>query len=190
MMSQTKSAGGVNILNVSSGFRIREKCSRGLMAAIIGLWAIAGTSAMPLMSAAECRDMAMNSGCDRMHQAATPHRTSKQGSSANQECCKKKPLGKPAPVKAGMPGCPMHEGLMPRTCGMAELSCCAVMGREPTARRAAKPENTKGNETPSLLLAKIRSGPSAASFDRRDRHLSDGLRFEKPVFDLKTDLRV
>jgi hypothetical protein len=160
------------------------------MAAIIALWAVSGAAAAPLMSAAECRDIGMSSGCDRMNHAAMPHHASEQSSPANHECCKKKSKGKPGPVKAQMPNCPMDEGQMPQTCGMAQVSCCALMGREQTARRAAKPENTKGNETPALLLTKARPGPTSASFDRRDRHLSDGLRYEKPVFDLKTDLRV
>ena len=153
------------------------------------LWAVTGTTAMPLMSAAECHDMAMGSGCDRMPHAATPHHSSKQNSAPQHECCKKKAKGKPGPVKASMPGCPMDEGQMPRTCGMAEVSCCAVMGRE-EVRRSAKPENSRETDAPALLLTKARPGPSTASFDHRDRHLSDGLRYEKPVFDLKTDLRI
>ena len=159
------------------------------MAAVIVLWAVTGTTAMPLMSAAECRDMAMGAGYDQMHHAATPHHPSKQNSAPQHECCKKKAKGKPAPVKAGMPGCPMDEGQMPQTCGMTEVTCCAVVGRE-EARRSARPENSRENNAAALLSTKTRPSLTTASFDRRDRHLSDGLRYEKPVFDLKADLRV
>src|SRR5512141_2765574 len=124
----------VNILNVNSGFPLRSKSVRWLMAAVVVFWTVTGTAAMPLMSAAECADMAMSAGCDRMqHHAATPHHTSKESPTSQQhECCKKKTKNKPAPVKASMPMCPMQEGTMPHSCGMAEVTCCAVMSREDT----------------------------------------------------------
>ena len=84
----------------------------------------------------------------------------------------------------------MHEGLLPRTCGMAEVTCCALVGREETARRTAKPEKSKGNDSPDLMMAKAQPRLMPEMFDRRDRHLQDGLHYERPVFDLKTDMRI
>ena len=156
------------------------------MATVIALWALTGNSMVPLMSAHECRDMMM-AGMSS-HHAATPHHQTKTVLSPNHECCKRKQQ-KPKPVKAEMPCCPELPGSMPRTCGMAELACCTLTARE-ESRRTAKTEKRKSNETPELALANELSSPSIAGFSERDRHLCDGLRYEKPVFDLKTDLRV
>lgn len=169
----------IKILNVNSGFPARAKCMRWLMAVVITLWAVAGAAALPEMPTMQCRDMAQQSGCDRMQ-----HDSAGQVPSQH-ECCNKKAQ----PVHAKMPCCPDQQGTMPRSCGMSEVACCAVTGREET-RSTAKPEKTHGDEAPTLQLANSRSRPSLPMFDRRDRHLCDGLRFEKPVFDLKTDLRI
>ena len=157
----------------------------------MALWAVTGISAMPLMSAAECAEMAQGASCDRsQHHAAMPHHTTKQNPTSQHDCCKKKTKTKPAPTQSSMPGCPMHEGLLPRTCGMAEVTCCALVGREETARRTAKPEKSKGSDSPDLLMAKAQPGLMPEMFDRRDRHLEGKLRYERPVFDLKTDMRI
>ena len=170
------------IRNVSSGFSFRTKCTRWLMAAVIAVWALTGGSMVPLMWAHECRDMMM-SGMS-MPNAATPHH-GEASHSPNHECCKRK---KTKPVKASMPCCPDQPGSMPRTCGMTELACCTIPSREET-RRTARVEKRNGNEDPELALAKAPPGEEQRAGEQVDGNLRDGFRYERPVFDLKTDLR-
>lgn len=122
--------------------------------------------------------------CSRTHHDAMPHHSKLP---SPHECCKRK--SKPKTTHASMvPCCPPQEGTLPRTCGMAEVSCCAIVGRDET-RRTAKPEKTSRDQKPVLVEAEYQTR-SAPVLERRDRHLRDGLRYEKPVFDLKTDLRI
>ena len=171
------------MLNVNSGFSVRGKCMRWLMATVVALWTIAGSWAMPLASA-ECAAMAQNSGCERgAHHAAMPHHS--KNPSPNHDCCKKKPK----PVRAKMPCCPEQPGSMPRTCGMSEVACCAVTSRE-DARRTAKPERAMDRKTQAIRQTKTLAESSPGVLDWCDRNLRDGLRYERPIFELKTDLRV
>jgi hypothetical protein len=85
--------------------------------------------------------------------------------------------------------CPMHQGMPANACGMSAASCCAIVQRESSSRNAMKPEQKTGDEfavqvvaTNSSSLLSPRPGP--------ERRITPGLRFEKPVLELKTDLRV
>ncbi len=71
---------------------------------------------------------------------------------------------------------------------MAEVTCCAILGRD-EARRTAKPEKSSREQKTELAMADYKGRPAPA-LERLDRHLRDGLRYERPVFDLKTDLRI
>lgn len=87
-----------------------------------------------------------------------------------------------------MPCCPDQQGTMPRSCGTPQLTCCAIYSREET-RRTARPEKSTRDQKPALVNTEYRT-PPPPTLERRDRHLRDGLRFEKPVFDLKNDFRI
>jgi hypothetical protein len=84
----------------------------------------------------------------------------------------------------------MHKGILPNQCSMAATSCCAIIEREPDSRRAMKPEPPSGDPefavqvmaTNVSSLLSLRPGP--------ERRARPGLRYEKPVLELKTDLRV
>lgn len=151
------------------------------MAAVIAAWALTGGSMMPLMSAHECHDMMMQG--TSAHHAATPHHEKK--SSSAHECCRRK---KAKPVKASMPCCPEQPGSMPRTCGMAEMVCCTLPSRE-DSRRTAKTEKSYGADAPQMSPANARSASDQQASHRGDENLWDGSRYERPVFDLKTDMR-
>lgn len=167
---------------MSSGFSFRAKCTRWLMAAVIAAWALVGGPIVPLMAAHECRDMMMSGGMST-HHAAMPHHD--KNSSPNHDCCKRK---KAKPAKASMPCCPEQPGSMPRSCGTAEMVCCTLPGREET-RRTAKVEKSRGSDAPEVALTKAGGASDRESSRLRDDNLRSGLRYERAVFDLKTDMR-
>jgi hypothetical protein len=89
-----------------------------------------------------------------------------------------------------MPGCPMHEGMPSNSCIDTTVTCCALAERDSITRRTVKPEKKSTDEIVGvqvvaaypLLTLSHRPGP--------ERQLRAGLRFEKPVLELKTDFRI
>ncbi len=174
----------VNIAAVGFGFTNRVSLSRRVghlfVSAIVIVWAAMATPMVPLM-AAQCSH----------HQKQKPACHGTQTSPENKHaCCHEKSSSKPAPSPTSMPGCPMHEGMPPTSCMSSTMVCCAMEERESVTRRTVKPEKKSTDDSLAAQVATAspflhlspRSGP--------ERQLRAGLRFEKPVLELKTDLRV
>jgi len=88
-----------------------------------------------------------------------------------------------------MPGCPMHEGMPSSTCINTSLTCCAMEERESVTRRTVKPEKKQqGQVTAQVQTANL--SPNLSPRSGHERELQLGLRYERPVLELKTDLRI
>jgi adenine-specific DNA glycosylase len=89
-----------------------------------------------------------------------------------------------------MPGCPMHEGMPPTSCMDSTVSCCAMEERESITRRTLKPEKKNTEEQTAAQVVVANASPSLLSRARPERQMRAGIRYEKPVLELKTDLRI
>lgn len=146
------------------------------VATMVLAWSSMATPLMPLM-AAQCRQAAQGPGCHRM-----------TGSPANEHaCCPGKVKSEPKPVK--MPGCPMHEGTPPNSCAGMESTCCAMEERESATRRTARPTKKSSDEQAAPMVLVAESFPTVSP-PGREHAVRPGLRYEKPVLELKADLRI
>lgn len=81
----------------------------------------------------------------------------------------------------------MHEGMLPNSAMDSTVSRCAMEERESITRRTVMPEINRPDERVATLAAVANIFPSPAPLPGPAR---SGLRFKKPVPELKTDLRI
>ncbi len=167
------------------GFTNRASSGRLLghifFTAIILVWSATGTPLMPLLMA-QCHAAMQKPACHDM-----------QNSPENDHACchgKKEISGPTSPSPAEMPGCPMHEGLPPTSCMGPMFACCAVAERDAVTRRTAKPEKKSTGEHPAAQVVVAESSNSLSPPPGPVHIAHSGLRYEKPVLELKTDLRI
>ncbi len=151
-----------------------------ILIAIVAMWGQASAFAIST-AAAQCHESSAKTGCG--HHAAMPHHNS---TASNHSCCQKKPKAKR--VAMTMPCCPVQQGPMPNNCGTSTAECCAVTTRDDSDRSTAKPERNTREKQPSLVASRS-SGESDVRW-RKTSELIQGLHYDRPVFDLKTDLRI
>jgi len=171
----------VNIGTVGSGLPIRISLRRRaghlVVATIVLIWAAMATPMVPLM-AVECGHAKQKPVC---------HDTQSSPEN-NHACCPKKAKSESTPPP--MPGCPMHEGLPPSSCMDSTLSCCALEERESITRRTVKPEKKSTDETVAAQVVVANASHSLSPRPGLEWQLRDGLRYEKPVLESKTDFRI
>lgn len=165
---------------MGSGLPIRVSLARRaghlVVAAIVLVWAAMATPMVPLMAAQ----------CSHAKQKPVCHDTQTSPEN-NHACCHGK--AKSEPVPSSMPGCPMHEGMPSSTCINTSLTCCAMEERESVTRRTVKPEKKQqGQVTAQVQTANL--SPNLSPRSGPERELQLGLRYERPVLELKTDLRI
>jgi len=170
------------MLHVGYGFQSRNsligRLSHLFSLTLVLIWTGMASPMVPLM-VAQCRLAIPKTGCHGTHSSPGSH-----------SCCHGKSVPTPQNSAPPVPMCPMHQGMLPNSCSMAATSCCAIAEREPTSRRAMKPEPNSGNQkfavqvvaTNVSSLLSLRPGP--------ERRARPGLRYDKPVLELKTDLRI
>ncbi len=171
------------MLNVDYRFKHLARWARTVshtgLASLVFLWAVTGAMLLPAPAAAQCRTKMLKSAC---------HGAMQHGEMNEHACCNRKP--QPPPSEKKMPCCPMHEGMLPTPCGGAVASCCPDASSEETNRRSARTEKNKSDdqhpEQRTLAAANAIRPPSLP----RNPYLRDGTRYERPVFELKTDLRI
>jgi hypothetical protein len=73
---------------------------------------------------------------------------------------------------------------------MAATSCCAIAEREPVSRRAMKPERKSGKQKFAVQVVATNVSSFLSPRPGPERRVRPGLRYEKPVLELKTDLRI
>jgi hypothetical protein len=173
----------VNIGIVGSGLPIRVSLGRRaghlIVAAIVLVWAAMATPMLPLMAAQ----------CSHAKQKPVCHDT--QTSPENKHaCCHETAKSEPTPPPSPTPGCPMHEGMPASSCMNVSLSCCAMEERESVTRRTVKPEKKNNDEQIAAQVVAANASHSLSSQPGPERQTRSGLRYEKPVLELKTDLRV
>jgi len=133
---------------------------------------------VPLM-AAQCRLAMPKTGCYGTHSSPGKH-----------PCCHEKSVPTPQNSAPRAPMCPMHEGMLPKSCSMAATSCCAITEREPVSRRAMKPEQKSGDQKFAVQVMATDVSSLLSPRSRPERRARPGLRYEKPVLELKTDQRI
>ena len=123
------------------------------------------------------------------HPAACHHNSAgsaghQHGAMQGHACCKR-PV-KTAPVSTKR-CCPHPEGLAPRTCEVSG-PCCRVEAREVSSTRQERAERKSSDQR--ISETGTRSRFQIAALQRSRTLLLDGLRYERPVTELKTDLRI
>jgi hypothetical protein len=83
-----------------------------------------------------------------------------------------------------------HPGILPNACGMAAANCCAIAEREPDSRRAMKPESPSGDQKFAVQVVATNVSSLLSPRPGPERRTRPGLRYEKPVLELKADLRI
>jgi len=169
-MSHTgASQDGQNRFSMSSRRAVRRALSLVVVLAIAA-WAEPGLAMLPAAGQmAKCHTRMMH-----MHHQAGPAAMHKATS-----CCHQR--------VNSMPCCPEHPALPPAQCGSAQ-ECCAVSS-QPSRPLAFL---VSGNP---LLFQSNANGPAGANFVAPPQSsifllIADSPRFIRPVFDLKTDLRI
>jgi len=101
---------------------------------------------------------------------------------AGHDCCDRPVMPSPAPRKTC---CPHPEGLAPRTCATGG-ECCRIEAREVTSNRQ---DRERKKQYDQFLTSKARSNARSSKQPVSRVHLQDGLRYERPVTQQKTDWR-
>jgi hypothetical protein len=70
------------------------------------------------------------------------------------------------------------------------LSCCAMEERESITRRTVKPEKKNNDEPIAAQVFAANASPSLSLRRGPEWQVRSGLRYDKPVLELKTDLRI
>ncbi len=172
----------VNMPFVGYGFPSRNSLIRCLShlftLTLVLIWTGMASPLVPLM-AAQCRLAMLKTGCHGAH-----------SSPGNHLCCHGKSVPTPQNSAPRAPICPMHEGMLPNSCSMAAASCCAIVESEPTSRRAMKPERRSGDQKFAVQVVATNASSFLSPRSGPERRARPGLLYEKPVLELKTDLRV
>ncbi len=170
----------MQIVDLGNRNRWIRRLSALFLIAIVAMWGQASAFAIST-AAAQCHESGAKAAC--AHHAAMPH----HATTGNHSCCQKKPKAKR--IAMTMPCCPVQQGPMPNSCGSSAAECCAVTTRDDSERRTAKPERSTRGEQPAQIAS--RSSVELQSPGRQKiSELTEGTRYERPVFDLKTDLRI
>ncbi|MGE5112336.1 MAG: hypothetical protein ACM3JB_15840 [Acidobacteriaceae bacterium] len=149
------------------------------MVTLVLIWAGMASPMVPLM-AAQCRLATQKTGC---------HGT--QTSPGKHACCHEESVPTPQPSKPLVPMCPMHEQMLPSSCNTTTAtSCCALMLRESPSRRLMKPEPKSGDEQFAAQVVVVNASSLLSPRPGPERRVSPGLRYNKPVLNLKADLRI
>ena len=168
------------MLIVGYGFPSRNSLIRRLShlftLTLVLIWTGMASPLVPLM-AAQCRLATPKTGCHGMHSSPGSH-----------SCCHGKSVPIPQDSTPRVPMCPMHQGMLPNSCGMAATSCCAITESEPDSRRAMKPESPSGDQKVAVQV--VATTVSSLLSPRPGPERPPGLRYEKSVLELKTDLRI
>ncbi|HEU5399805.1 MAG TPA: hypothetical protein VFU86_00535 [Terriglobales bacterium] len=69
-------------------------------------------------------------------------------------------------------------------------NCCAIAEREPVSRRAMKPERNSGDQKFAVQVVAMSASAVLSPRPGPERRARPGLRYEKSVLELKTDLRI
>lgn len=170
------------MLIVGYGFQSRNSLIRRLShlftLTLVLIWTGMASPMVPLM-AAQCRLAMPKTGCHDTHHSPGKH-----------SCCHEKSVPIPQNSAPRVPICPMHEGVLPNSCGLAEARCCAITEREPDSRRAMKPEPPSGDQKFAVQVVATNVSSLLSPRPGPERRARSGSRYEKPVLELKTDLRV
>src|SRR5512147_942994 len=167
--------------SVGYGFPSRNSLIRRLShlftLTLVLIWTGMASPLVPLM-AAQCRLAMPKTGCHGAHSSPGSH-----------SCCHGKSVPTPQSSAPRVPMCPMHEGMLPKPCSvMAATSCCAIAEREPTSRRAMKPERNSSDQKFAVQVVATNNSSFLSPRPGPERRARPGLRYEKPVLELKTDL--
>ena len=169
------------MLIVGYGFPSRASLTRRFShlftLTLVLTWTGMASPVIPLM-AAQCRLAMVKTGCHGAHSSPGKH-----------SCCHGKSVPTPQKSTPLMPMCPMHQGMPTNACGMMTASCCAIVERDSSLRKAMKPEQKTGDGFAVQVVATNGSSPLSPR-PGPERRARPGLRYEKPVLELKTDLRV
>jgi hypothetical protein len=98
------------------------------------------------------------------------------------DCCGRPVKPSPAPKKTC---CPDPEGLAPRTCATGG-ECCRIEAREVTSNRQDRERKKQHDQ---FLTSNARSNARSSKQPVSRAQLQDGLRYERPVTQQKTDWR-
>ena len=167
------------------GFGFTNRVSLGrrvghlFVSAIVIVWAAMATPMVPLM-AAQCSHHMQKPAC---HGAQTSPEN-------NHACCHEKMSSESTPSPDPMPGCPMHEGMPSGSCISSTMICCAMEERESVTRRTVKPEKKSTDDSTAAQVATTYPLLPLSPGLGPERQLRAGFRFERPVLELKTDLRI
>ncbi len=145
---------------------------------LVLIWTGMASPLVPLM-AAQCRLAMPKTGCHGAHTSPGSH-----------SCCHGKSVPTPQNPERRIPMCPMHQGMLPNSCNVAVTSCCAIAEREPTSRRAMKPERNSGDQKFAAQVVATNASSFLSPRPGPERRTKSGVRYEKPVLELKTDLRI
>lgn len=155
-----------------------RRSSHLLIVTLVLIWAGMASPIVPLM-VAQCRLATPKTGCHGTH------------SPGKHACCHGESVPTPQHSKPLVPMCPMHEQTLPRSCSTTTAtSCCALMQRESPSRRLMKPEQKSGDEQFAAQVVVVNVSSPLSPRPGPERRARPGLRYEKPVLDLKTDLQV
>lgn len=163
---------------------LKRRLSHLFTLTLVLIWTGMASPLVPLM-AAQCRLAMPKSGCHGAHSSPGSH-----------SCCHGKSV--PIPQKSASRRChsgpfeqtTRHPGVLPNSCSMASMSCCAIAEREPTSRRAMKPEPSSAGQKFAVQVVVTNASSLLSPRPGPERRVRQGLRYEKPVLELKTDLRV
>ena len=118
------------------------------------------------------------------HEAAAPPPVVQHHEAmAGHDCCDRPVKPSPAPNKTC---CPHPEGLAPRTCATGG-ECCRIEAREVTSNRQDRSERKKQHN--QFLAPRTTANARSAKQPVSRAQLQDGVRYERPVAQQKTDWR-
>jgi hypothetical protein len=84
----------------------------------------------------------------------------------------------------------MHQGMPSNGCIDSTLTCCALEERDSVTRRTVKHERKNNHERIAAQVVAANSPQTLSARSGPERQVRHGYRYEKPVLELKTDLRI
>jgi hypothetical protein len=176
-----RKSGGVDYRFVELRRSVRSRATRSVvlvMIAVLMVWAVTVSAAVIAPAhASECHRVP-----GAAHESASAHQHG--AAMAGHDCCDR-------PAKTDAPHskrcCPHPEGLAPRPCATGE-ACCRIEARELTNTRSER--DRRRDERHKKIEANESSAAVLVSAQRSRSLLKTGLRYERPVLALKTDLRI
>ena len=146
-----------------------RRWTNSLVAVVLFVWSVSGTLLVPIQ--AQCKsDMVVME-----HHAAT----------MSHDCCQKKAHCTAAETET--PECPMHRPAPVKQCDDSH-ACCAWMQREDQHQISVMQERSPNQEPVVLSSGSVLLPSTTEHFPLIC--LRDGARYERPVFDFKSDFRI